>query len=173
MNLPSFIQKSRAPLLMLLSLSLAPVCHALDEGKAAPAIVAKQLDDKSFSLSGEAGNVVILNFWATWCAPCRQEMPALETYYQQHKAEGLRMLAISMDDPADDAMVKEVMRQFSFPAAFKRDANVKGYGRIWRMPMTFVIDRHGILRKDGSEGDPKIDLPILEKLVTPLLKAQP
>lgn len=147
-----------------------PSSWAVDEGKTAPPIEAKLINGKPFKLSGEAGNVVIVNFWASWCGPCREEMPALEAYYQRHKAEGLRILAISMDDPADDDKVREVMRSYSFPAGFNREAAYKGYGRIWRMPMTFVIDRHGILRKDGSVGEPKVDLPTLEKVVTPLLK---
>ena len=98
-------------------------------------------------------------------------MPALEAYYQQHKAEGLRILAVSMDTAADDDKVRAIMRGYSFPAAFLRETNFKRYGRIWRMPMTFVIDRHGRLRHDGSVGDDaSIDLPTLEKIVTPLLK---
>ena len=99
-------------------------------------------------------------------------MPALNAYYQKHRAEGLKVLAISVDEPGDEAKVREVMQAFTFPAALARDANIKGYGRIWRIPLTFVIDRYGVLRKDGWHGDPKIDLPALEKTVTPLLETQ-
>jgi hypothetical protein len=74
-----------------------------------------------------------------------------------------------MDDPEDEAKVRQLMSTFSFLAAMARDANFKGYGRIWRVPLTFVIDRDGILRKDGWYGDAGIDLPMLEKTVTPLL----
>lgn len=154
-----------------LCLFLASPCRAMDEGKPAPDVKATLINGQTFDLSKENGNVVIINFWATWCAPCRQEMPALDAYYRQHKGEGLRMIAISVDDPADEHVVREVMQQYAFPAAFKREANYKGYGRIWRMPMTFIVDRHGILRKDGSVGEPKVDLPMLEKIVAPLLKA--
>ncbi len=140
---------------------------AIDEGKPAPSIEGKLINGMSVKLNKTDKSVVIVNFWASWCAPCRQEMPALEAYYQQHKAQGLRVLAISMDDPTDDDKVRAVMRSYSFPAAFNRDVDYSGYGRIWRMPMTFVIDSKGILRKDGSVGDPKIDLPTLEKVVTP------
>ena len=112
---------------------------------------------------------MIVNFWASWCSPCRKEMPALESYYAQHKAEGLIVLAINMDDPKNTQAVRDIMRDFSFSAAFAREASFDGYGRIWRMPMTFIIDRNGLLRKDGSVGDPKIDLPLLETLATPLL----
>lgn len=157
----------------LLSLALgifsAP-SYALSEGKVAPALDGKLIDGTPFHLNQEKGNVVIINLWASWCSPCRQEMPAIETYYKQHEKEGLKIIAISMDDPADDAEVRKVIAKYSYPAAFNRDVEMKGYGEIWRMPMTFIVDRDGILRKDGSIGEPKVDLPLLEQIVTPLLK---
>src|SRR6266404_3683481 len=143
-----------------------PSCYAIDEGKPAPALAAKTIDGQPFMLAAERGHVVIVNFWATWCSPCREEMPALDAYYRQHKDHGLRVLAISMDDPRDDKAVREVMHAFSYPAAFEREADHRGYGRIWRMPMTFVIDRQGILRKDGGTGVPLLlDAATLEKIV--------
>jgi len=157
--------------LFLLALSAPVYAKGVETGKPAPAIEAKLLNGTRFNLAGESGKVIILNFWATWCAPCREEMPALETYYKTHKAEGVEVIAISMDTPEDIAQVKEVMRAYTFSAAMKDDTDVRGYGRIWRMPMTYVIDRKGILRRDGSEGEPKVDLSILENIVTPLLGA--
>ncbi len=139
-------------------------------GQPAPPLTAAKLDGSVFNLVTDGkGKVVIVNFWASWCSPCRKEMPALENYYAQHKEGGLIVLAINMDDPKNEQTVRDIMHAFSFPAAFARDAHFDGYGRIWRMPMTFIIDRNGLLRKDGSVGDPKIDLPLLETLVTPLL----
>ncbi len=157
-----------------LSVAITPSALPADmgEGKPAPAFDITTLDGKHYTLESEKGHVVLINLWATWCVPCREEMPAIDAYYQQHKDQGLRVLAVTMDEASKDPLVAEMMRKFSYPAAYKRDANLKGYGRIWRMPMTFVIDRAGILRKDGSEGDPKVDLAILEKLVTPLLKPE-
>jgi peroxiredoxin len=161
-----------APIFALM-LFLSNTSFALDiaEGKAAPAMDLKFLDGSRFALAEQTGKVVVINFWATWCAPCRAEMPAFDAYYRQHQAEGLQIIAISMDDPKDEAKVREVMRAFSFPAGLVRDSNIKGYGRIWRIPLTFVIDRRGILRRDGWYGEPGIDLPLLEKIVTPLLTA--
>ena len=96
-------------------------------------------------------------------------MPALQAYYERHKGEGLEMLAISMDDPGKLAEVRQVAKAYSFPIALKSEASFKGLGRIWRMPSTFVVDRQGILRKNGHEGDPEVTLTQLESLVTPLL----
>lgn len=167
-----FFRSLTQPLISTLFLSCVfPVYAAtLAVGKPAPPLTATTLDGDSFNLTkNNLGRVVIVNFWASWCSPCRKEMPALESYYTQHKSEGLQILAINMDDAKNEPVVRNIMRDFSFPAAFARDAHFDGYGRIWRMPMTFVIDRNGILRKDGSVGDPTIDRPLLESLVTPLL----
>jgi cytochrome c biogenesis protein CcmG/thiol:disulfide interchange protein DsbE len=142
----------------------------MSEGKPAPALDGQLMNGTPFHLSAEKGNIAIINLWASWCSPCRQEMPAIESYYQQHQKEGLKIIAISMDDPAYDAEVGKVLSKYTFPAAFSREIAMKGYGEIWRMPMTFIVDRDGILRKDGSVGEPKIDLPFLEQVVTPLLK---
>ena len=144
--------------------------YAVEEGKLAPLLTAKLLDGKSFSTESVKGEVVIVNFWATWCPPCRQEMPAFESYYQKHKNQGLRIIAVSLDEPADLAKVREVMRDYTFDATLESESQHKGYGRIWRLPLTFVIDRKGVLRKDGWYGAAGIDLPLLDKIVTPLLE---
>jgi len=163
---------SRTVRLLTFSLVLAvPSAKALEEGKPAPSFEIAAPDGKIFKSSEAKGEVIVVNLWATWCAFCREEMPALETYYQRHKAEGLRMIAVSMDEASEDGKAREIMRSYSYTAGVGRLSKLKGFGRIWRLPMTFVIDRNGVLRKDGSEGDPKIDLASLEKDVTPLLQA--
>lgn len=98
-------------------------------------------------------------------------MPAIQAYYDKHKAEGLEILAISMDDPGSLEKVRKFAQSFTFPIAVKSEANFKGLGRIWRMPSTFVVDKGGILRKNGHVGDPEVTLPLLESLVTPLLNS--
>jgi thiol-disulfide isomerase/thioredoxin len=169
MSFPRFSVDLSRLLLLVIGLQVSQAALAIKEGEAAPPLEAKLLDGKSFSLAAASGKVVVVNFWATWCEPCRAEMPALNTYLEKHKAEGLEILAISMDVPGDDSKVRDVMRSYGFDAALGREASFKGYGRIWRLPLTFVIDRQGVLRKDGWYGDPGIDLPLLEKIVTPLL----
>jgi thiol-disulfide isomerase/thioredoxin len=141
------------------------------EGLPAPPMQAKLLDGTTFNLADEGGKVVIVNMWATWCAPCREEMPALDAYYRQHRDQGLVLIALSMDDPRDEAKVREMTRAYSFPVGLEHDIYLKGYGRIWRLPLTFVVDRKGILRKDQWFGDPGLDAQLLEQTVTPLLRA--
>ena len=153
----------------MLSLCPATPAHAAQSAKSAPALEAKLLDGTAFSLSTETGKVVIINFWATWCVPCRREMPALDEYYRKHRDDGLQLIAISLDEAADESKVREVMHAFSFPAAMASQASFAGYGRIWRLPLTFVIDRAGRVQREGWYGKPSIDLDLLEKTVTPLL----
>ena len=153
----------------LLFVALPAFGAALDVGKPAPPLDARLLDGTAYSLQAERGKVVLVNFWATWCAPCRAEMPAIDAYYRKHRGEGLEVIAVSMDDPGAEEKVRNVMREFSFPAALGPQSDFKGYQRIWRLPLTFVIDRDGVLRKKDWYGDPGIDEALLEKTITPLL----
>lgn len=139
-------------------------------GKPIPVIEAKLLDGSgAIRVGPDTGKVSIINFWATWCAPCRAETPAIQTYYDRHKSQGLQVLAISMDNPRDLDEVRKLAQSFTFPIALKGDADFKGLGRIWCMPSTFVIDRNGLLKRNGHEGEASVDLEALESLVTPLL----
>jgi len=139
-------------------------------GQSAPALEATQLDGGHFSLAADSGKVVIVHFWATWCEPCRKEMPIFDAFYKAHRAEGVEVIAVSVDDPDDLKDVNAAMAEFSFPAALISRTQAKGYGRLWRIPLTFVIDRHGILRRDGWTDEPDIDAASLDAAVLPLLR---
>lgn len=145
---------------------------AIAEGKTAPPFSATLFDGSAFSLAAQRGRVVLLNFWATWCAPCRLEMPAIDAYYRRHRGDGLVVVAVSMDRAADEAKARGVMKDYAFAAAFAHDASFKEYGRVWRLPLTFVIDRGGVLRRDDWYEDPGIDAAKLDAVVLPLLDSR-
>ena len=154
----------------LLLCNATPAAADLQEGMPAPPIRAELLGGGTFDSVKDRGKVIVLNFWASWCKPCREEMPALDAFYRAHRAEGLEVIAISIEGPADLARVKLAMKDFGFPAAFAPGKQAEGYGRLWRIPLTFVIDRRGVLRFDGFKFPKTLDLPTLEKVVTPLLR---
>jgi cytochrome c biogenesis protein CcmG, thiol:disulfide interchange protein DsbE len=141
------------------------------EGKPMPHFQLKTLDGKSIDSADLKGKVVLVNFWATWCPPCREEMPAFQKYYEAHRGEGFEIVAVSTDEPEDLPKVREAMKPFSFPGAMQADNDTKPFGRIWVMPMSFVIDRGGIVRKAGWHSDKSVDEGVLDALLGGYLKA--
>ena len=115
-------------------------------GQPAPALTVAELDGTPFKLADHRGKVVIVNMWATWCGPCRLEMPALDTFYQQHKGHGIEMIGLSADRPADRKAVVKAMAAFSYPAAMLDDAHPNGFGSPAALPTTYVIGPDGIVR---------------------------
>jgi thiol-disulfide isomerase/thioredoxin len=156
---------------LLLALACGAPAFGATEGKPAPPFHARLLDGAAFDLADDRGKVVVINVWATWCAPCRQEMPVLDSYYRRHRDQGLVLLALSMDDPKDAAKVRELTRDYAFSVGLARDADLGGYGRIWRLPVTFVVDRNGVVRKEQWFTDQGLDARALEQTVTPLLQS--
>ena len=128
------------------------------------------LDGHAIDSASLKGRVTLVHFWATWCAPCQEEMPALDKFYREHQRDGFVVIAISVDDTADEQKVREMARRFAFPVAMREAAKVDGFGRLWVVPLSFLIDRQQIVRKRDWTGPEKIDADSLERLVLPLLK---
>ncbi len=102
-------------------------------------------DGTSFRLSQHRGKTVLVNFWATWCPPCREEMPALERLYRQHKDRGLVLVAVSID--ADSKVVPPYVKasKLTFPIALDPKAEVANKYGVRALPSSFVIDRQGTM----------------------------
>jgi cytochrome c biogenesis protein CcmG, thiol:disulfide interchange protein DsbE len=165
----------RMRLLRTWMLLLGAVCTAASAvsappqvGEPAPALVVPQLDGRLFDLAGLRGKVVIVNFWASWCAPCREEMPRLDAFYRRYHAQGLDLLGLSVDDAADRAAVVAIMKRFSYPAAIAAMAKVNGFGEPLGVPMTWIIDPGGIVRTRLIAGSALTEQS-LERAVLPLL----
>jgi peroxiredoxin len=105
----------------------------------------KTPDGKTFRLSEQRGKTVIVNFWATWCPPCREEMPAMERLYQQHRDRGLVLVAVSLD--ADPAVVAPYLKQnkLSFPIALDPKSEIANKYGVRALPSSFIVDRDGTM----------------------------
>jgi len=146
--------------------------NGLHVGSTAPNATLVTLDGERISTVDLAGSVVILTFWATWCVPCRDELPLLSRYAAQHSTEGLRVLGFSLDGPEQMREVEQVAQSLSFPVGLLSNSSAPGYGRIWRLPVNFTIDGAGRLVNDGwKEKKPAWTAERLEQIVTPLLSA--
>jgi len=134
-------------------------------------LTARTLDGATFSLADQRGHVVIVNFWATWCAPCRQEMPALDAYYRGHRGNGLAMVAIRMDAGASIKKLREATAAYAFPVARLDDARLPRPAIPTALPETRIYDRQGVLRYDSAadKTHPLVDAALLDRVVTPLL----
>ena len=153
---------------------LAPAARAshLTVGAPAPATTLVTLDGRTISTSDLLGRVVIVTFWATYCSPCRTELPLLSQFASAHQAEGLTVLGFSLDGEDSLAEVTRIARDLSFPVGLVSRSRADGYGRIWRLPVSFTIDRAGRLASDGwQDKEPVLTAARLETLVTPLLRA--
>ncbi|HTS20564.1 MAG TPA: TlpA disulfide reductase family protein [Casimicrobiaceae bacterium] len=151
--------------------SLPARADELQLGRPAPPLVLKTLDGRDIATSDLKGKVVILTFWATWCEPCREELPMLSEYAQRHANQGLQVLAFSLDGPEAIPKVRSVAASLHFPVGLLGSAWAGGYGRMWRLPVSFVIDRDGRLAHDGwDDEDPVLTEARLHGIVDPLLR---
>jgi len=123
--------------------------RSLAVGKPAPPLVLHALDGKTIATHDLAGQVVILAFWATWCEPCCLELPVMSAYAKRHAADGLRILGFSLDDADDLPKVRQMAADLAFPVGLLGGAYAGEYGRIWTLPVSFVVDRQGRLAHNG------------------------
>jgi len=155
--------------LLIALLLLSGSAQAQNEGQSAPALVVEQLNKSTFDLAKQHGKVVIVNFWATWCAPCRQEMPALDAIYRRYRNKGLTLIGLSADREKHRDDVVGVMHAFTFPAAMLADAKTNDFGWPSELPETYVIDREGTVRAKFTPDKTPITEQSLDQALAPLL----
>jgi cytochrome c biogenesis protein CcmG/thiol:disulfide interchange protein DsbE len=112
-------------------------------GKPAPDFQVTTYEGTKVKLSDLKGQVILLNFWATWCGPCKQELPLLDVFFRARQEFGLKMFAVATEDSLTPYQLAPVQKVVGFPMVkrFKGD-----YGRIKALPTNIIIDRAGIVR---------------------------
>ncbi len=143
----------------------------LTEPLDAPAFTLQDMDEDTYSLDDYRGKVVLVNFWATWCPPCRREIPSMERLYQMVKNEGFMVLAINQWEDPDYvfAYIGQLDADPSFPILFDPESKVAlAYG-VKGLPTTFLIDKEGRIRY-RAVGGREFDHPEVEAIIRQLLK---
>ncbi len=131
-------------LALTLGSSFALAAPAIDA--AAPSLVVTALDGQTFDLGKLHGKVVLVNYWATWCAPCKRDMPILDLFYRRYHGRGLELIGISADRPQDFAKMRKMSNSLAYPTATLNQITENGFGPPEGFPLTYVVDRNGVIR---------------------------
>lgn len=139
----NIVRKILVPAFMFL---LVPLSHAADVSGTAPDFTLKSRGGENLKLSEYRGDVVMINFWASWCAPCRQEMPLLEEIYQKYNSLGFELLAVNVEEESSkaDELLRDV--HVTFPILFDNTNKVSKLYKVVAMPSTVIVDRDGNMR---------------------------
>ena len=142
----------------------APIRPIID--RAAPDFRVTTVDGRTLSLADFKGQVLVLNFWATWCAPCKKELPMLDAYYRIQQPAGLRVLAVTTENSLPLSKLKSLAAALAIPMVREFEGD---YGPLKGVPTNYVIGRDGVLRyaKAGA-----LTVEKMNAILVPLLRAQ-
>ncbi|MCP4877587.1 MAG: TlpA family protein disulfide reductase [Gammaproteobacteria bacterium] len=152
----------------LLSFTTANLAHAATVKGPAPNFTLKSLTGKNLKLSEMTGNVVLINFWASWCGPCREEMPLLNALHKKYEALGFTVIGINVEEDTRNA--RGFLKNFpvDFPILLDKNNKVSKQYEVVAMPTTVVVDRDGNMRylhKGYKSGDEDKYRKMVKKLV--------
>ena len=143
----------------------------LQESIPAPDFFLEDMDEEKVSLKEHRGKVVLINFWATWCPPCRREMPSMERLYQKINGDNFTVLAINQMEAEDlvFAFTGQLEIDLTFAILFDKDSSVSQAFNVKGLPTSYLIDKKGNIRYRAIGGR-EFDHPEVEKLITDLIK---
>lgn len=154
---------------------LPPLAHnlAMQAPKPAPILKLKDLEGKPHDLAQLRGKVVLINFWATWCPPCRREMPSMERLAQRFKGQPLVVLAVDVGEDADtiEAFTSQLDTTLTFPILLDTRSQVMRAWKVAGLPTTFLVDKQGRIVASAIGGR-EFDHPEIVAAVRALLAKQ-
>ena len=141
------------------------------EGMAAPVLVGRSFSGEPFDLSAWRGKVVVLNFWASWCSPCRDEMPLLDALQRDYRERGVVVLGLSADDRHDRKGALAASQGVAYMTGMLAECSSNGFGAPQMLPLTYIIDGAGklnaVLRANrGALSDVQLRAAVEQALVT-------
>ena len=158
--------------LVVATLALGDELFTVEPGMRAPEMTAVTLDTPSETrtLADYQGHVVLLNVWATWCGPCEAEMPSMERLHRSFADSGLRIVAVSIDDPGNEAAIRDFIKRYDLTFEILHDPTKRiiDQYRTSGVPETFVIGRDGVIRRKTYAQD--WNTPANRALVAQLLR---
>lgn len=145
--------------------ALSPFAASADiVNKPAPDFALRSMKGPSVRLSEHLGEVVVVNFWATWCGPCRQEMPLLDELYAKYQLAGLILLSVNIDETTPPAIEMAQTLKVSYPVLFDTRKDVSRAYDVSAMPVTVLVDRAGVVRYVSEGYKPGYEKRYTEKL---------
>jgi peroxiredoxin len=144
-NLTQIFTKSALVIITLYFFSSLSV-QALEVGQPAPDFTLKSLQGKNLNLKEQRGNIIMINFWASWCGPCRTEMPVLENFYKKYNELGVYVWGVNVEqeNQAGRDFLKDL--NLTFPILFDQTNTLSATYDVKAMPTTVIVDRNGLVR---------------------------
>jgi thiol-disulfide isomerase/thioredoxin len=149
---------------LLFLLPLIGVAAARLVSQPAPDFALRSFDGQNVRLSEHLGEVVLINFWATWCGPCRQEMPLLDELYAKYRRAGLVMFSVNIDEQQEPAVEMARTLKVTYPVLFDARKDVSRAYDVGTMPLTVLVDREGVVRYVSEGYKPGYEQRYTEKL---------
>jgi len=150
--------------------SLGYRLNALSKPIDAPDFNLQDMDENNYSLKDFRGKVLLVNFWATWCPPCRREMPSMERLYQKLKDSDFTVIAINQFEDPDHvfAYIGQLGTDPTFPILFDRESKISEAYKVAGLPTTYLVDKKGKIRY-RAVGGREFDHPEVEKIIHALI----
>ena len=146
MSVPLILNPSLIRCLIVSLFCMSMCANALEIGKPAPDFTLKSLEGTNLNLTEQRGKIIVINFWASWCGPCRKEMPVLETFYKKYTDLGVSVWGVNVEQENQAGRDFLADLNLTFPILFDKSNTLSESYNVEAMPTTVIVDRDGLVR---------------------------